>query len=67
MMISMKKLFNTYFMSAVYFSFCKGVAVMVMIFASYVNSFDKRCISLCTLTDTLFQQMCLDFSLIYNI
>lgn len=65
MMISMKKLFNIYFMSAVYFSFCKGVAVMVMIFASYVNSFDKRCISL--FFDTLFKQMCLDFSLIYNI
>lgn len=53
MMISMKKLFNIYFMSAVYFSFCKGVAVMVMIFASYVNSFDKRCISICTLTHCL--------------
>lgn len=63
----MKSLFNTYFMSAVYFSFCKGAAVMVMIFTSYVNSFGERCISPCTLIDTLFKQMCLDFSLIYNI
>lgn len=49
MMIFMKKLFNIYFMLVVYFLFCKGVVVMVMIFVSYVNSFDKRCILLCIL------------------
>lgn len=35
MMMSMKLLFNYYFMSAVHFSFCIGEAVMVTIFASY--------------------------------